>query len=37
MAEGPPVFIQDALFFLLRPMARLLGYRSYNEKYTVKR
>jgi mannose-6-phosphate isomerase-like protein (cupin superfamily) len=37
MAEGPPIFIQDALFFLLRPMARLLGYRSYNEKYTVKR
>jgi quercetin dioxygenase-like cupin family protein len=35
MAEGPPVFVQKTLFFILRPAARLLGYRSYNEKYSV--
>ncbi|TVQ90380.1 MAG: cupin domain-containing protein [Bacteroidetes bacterium] len=27
--EGPPVFVQNTLFFLLRPLARLLGYSSY--------
>ena len=37
MSEGPPVFVQNSLFFLLRPMARLLGYKSYNEKYSVER
>jgi mannose-6-phosphate isomerase-like protein (cupin superfamily) len=37
ISEGPPVFVQKTLFFLLRPLARLLGYRSYNEKYSVKR
>ena len=37
MKEGPPVFVQESLFFLLRPLARLLGYRSYNEKYSVAR
>jgi mannose-6-phosphate isomerase-like protein (cupin superfamily) len=35
--EGPPVFVQNTLFFLLRPLARLLGYSSYNEKYSVAR
>lgn len=37
MKEGPPVFVQNTLFFLLRPLARLLGYSSYNEKYSVAR
>lgn len=37
MKEGPPVFVQNTLFFLLRPLARLFGYRSYNEKYSVAR
>jgi quercetin dioxygenase-like cupin family protein len=35
--EGPPVFVQNSLFFLLRPMARLLGYSSYNVEYSVAR
>ena len=35
--EGPPVFVQNTLFFLLRPLARLLGYSSYDEKYSVTR
>ena len=37
LSEGPPVFVQKALFFLLRPMARLMGYSSYNTKYSVAR
>jgi mannose-6-phosphate isomerase-like protein (cupin superfamily) len=35
--EGPPVFVQKTLFFLLRPLARLLGYSSYDVKYSVAR
>jgi quercetin dioxygenase-like cupin family protein len=30
---GPPVFLQKALFFVIGPTARLLGYRTYYEKY----
>ena len=30
---GPPVFLQKALFFIIGPTARLLGYRTYYEKY----
>jgi quercetin dioxygenase-like cupin family protein len=37
LMEGPPVFVQKTLFFLIRPLARLLGYKSYDEKYSVKR
>jgi quercetin dioxygenase-like cupin family protein len=29
----PPVFLQKALFFVIGPTARLLGYRTYYEKY----
>jgi len=36
MGEGPPVFVQNTMFFLVRPMARLLGFKSYNEKYSVR-
>lgn len=35
LAEGPPVSVQKVLNFLLRPLARLMGYRSYYEKYRV--
>ncbi len=35
--EGPPVFVQNMLFFLMRPLARLLGYSSYDVKYSVER
>ena len=30
---GPPVFLQKALFFVIAPTARLLGYRTFYEKY----
>lgn len=30
---GPPVFLQKALYFVISPTARLLGYRTYYEKY----
>ena len=29
----PPVFLQKALFFVIGPTARLLGYRTFYEKY----
>ena len=29
----PPVFLQKALYFVIGPTARLLGYRTYYEKY----
>ncbi len=29
----PPVFLQKVLFFVIGPTARLLGYRTYYEKY----
>lgn len=31
--DGPPVFVQKAFFFLIAPIARLLGYRSYYKKF----
>ena len=34
---GPPVFLQKALFFMIGPTARLLGYRSQYEKYVPTR
>lgn len=37
LAEGPPVFVQKVLNFLLRPLARLLGYRTFYEKYRAHR
>ena len=36
IADGPPVFIQKAMGFVVSPLARLLGYRSYNEHYDIK-
>jgi hypothetical protein len=30
---SPPVFAQKSLFFAIGPTARLLGYRTYYEKY----
>jgi quercetin dioxygenase-like cupin family protein len=30
---GPPIFLQRTLFFVIGPTARLLGYRTYYEKY----
>ena len=33
IAEGPPVFVQKAMGFVVTPLARLLGYRSYYKKY----
>ena len=35
MGEGPPVFMQKAVRFFVTPMARLMGYRSYYEKYDI--
>lgn len=37
LAEGPPVFMQKILNFFLRPLARLLGYRTFYPKYRVHR
>ena len=34
---GPPVFLQKALFFMIGPTARLLGYRAQYEKYVPTR
>jgi len=33
LGEGPPVIVQKALYFLLVPLARSLGYKSYYKKY----
>ncbi|MDZ7694294.1 MAG: cupin domain-containing protein [Balneolaceae bacterium] len=33
--EGPPVFVQKVQNFLLLPLARLMGYRSYYNKYRI--
>ncbi|RMG77328.1 MAG: cupin domain-containing protein [Bacteroidetes bacterium] len=33
LAEGPPVFIQKLTWFLLTPIARLMGYKSYYKEY----
>ncbi|MBD0331900.1 MAG: cupin domain-containing protein [Chitinophagaceae bacterium] len=37
IADGPPVFIQKAMGFVVAPLARLLGYRSYYEQYDVQK
>ena len=34
---GAPVWLQRSLFFVLAPTARLLGYRSYYERYAPQR
>ncbi|MBO9155365.1 cupin domain-containing protein [Chitinophaga sp. GCM10012297] len=33
LADGPPVFLQKTMGFVIAPLARLLGYRSYYRKY----
>lgn len=35
LGEGPPVFVQKALNFFFIPIARLMGYRSFYEKYRI--
>lgn len=37
LAEGPPRFVQAVTTFLVVPMARLLGYRSYYSAYDIRR
>lgn len=37
IGEGPPVIVQKSLYFLLVPLARSLGYKSYYQKYGYKR
>ncbi len=34
---GAPIWLQRSLFFVLAPTARLLGYRSYYERYAPQR
>jgi hypothetical protein len=36
LAEGPPVFIQKTMSFLLVPLTRMLGYRSYYKEYDIR-
>ena len=31
---GPPVFLQRGLYWMISPIARGLGYRSYYERYS---
>ncbi len=35
LGEGPPIWLQKGLNFLLIPLARLMGYKSYYEKYRI--
>ena len=35
LADGPPVFLQKTINFVLTPLARLLGYKSFYEKYRL--
>ena len=35
VADGPPVPVQKAMGFMVGPLARLLGFKSYYEKYDV--
>lgn len=36
LVDGPPVFIQKAMTFLVVPMARLFGYKSYYSEYDAR-
>ena len=36
-AEGPPVRIQKVIGFLLTPLTRLLGYKSFYKRYDIHR
>jgi hypothetical protein len=33
--DGPHVFVQKATSFMLTPLARLCGYKSYYKEYDV--
>jgi hypothetical protein len=35
LADGPPVIVQKIFSFLLTPISRLMGYRSYYEEYDI--
>jgi hypothetical protein len=35
LAEGPPVFIQKTMGFIVTPIARLAGYKSYYKEYDI--
>lgn len=35
LADGPPVFVQKIMDYIISPAARLFGYRSYYEKYNT--
>jgi mannose-6-phosphate isomerase-like protein (cupin superfamily) len=35
LVDGPPVFMQKTMSFLLTPLARLAGYKSYYKDYDV--
>ena len=37
LAEGPPVFIQKTMGFIVTPIARLAGYKSYYEEYDIQK
>ena len=37
LVEGPPVLIQKTMAFILTPISRLLGYKSYYKQYDVSR
>ncbi|MCE3281269.1 MAG: hypothetical protein K0Q66_6 [Chitinophagaceae bacterium] len=36
IAEGPPVVVQKALSFLLTPLTRVLGYKSFYKEYDIR-
>ena len=37
IADGPPVAVQKAMGFMVAPLARLLGYKSYSAHYDLQR
>jgi len=37
LGEGPPLSIQKIQNFIIVPLARLLGFKSYYKKYEIKR
>ncbi len=36
-ADGPPVFVQKTMSFLLTPLTRILGYKSFYEEYDIRK
>ncbi len=37
LAEGPPVAVQKTMGFLLTPLSRLLGYKSYRHEFDIRK